>query len=89
MAYRPKFSPLEELVLQLCGEQWYTRQELKRKVWPEHSPEYVKRAIAYLLRQELIQELPRQHGEAYLEATQLGREILADVRRARRPLPCG
>jgi DNA-binding PadR family transcriptional regulator len=89
MPYRRKFSPLEELVLQLLSEQWYTAQELKRKVWPEHAPEYVTRAIGYLRENELIQALERPHGEDYLEATPLGVEVLADTRHARRPLPCG
>lgn len=80
------FSPLEELVLQLLGEQWYTRQEVKRKLFPEHSPETVKNAFSYLRDRELIVELPRPHGEPYWEQTQLGAQTLADFRRSRSAL---
>jgi hypothetical protein len=80
------FSPIEELVLALLGEQWYTRQELKRKLFPEHPPETVTRALDYLRRHELIHELPRHAGESYWESTPLGHQVLADFRRSRQPL---
>lgn len=89
MTHRPTFSPLEETVLQLLGEQWYTARELKRKLFPEHAPEYVTRAIAYLRQHELVHILPRQHGEDYLESTELGRQVLADHRNSRMAFPCG
>lgn len=84
MTGRLSFSPLEEHVLQLLGEQWYTRQELKRLLWPAHTPESVKLAVAYLRDHELIQELPRQGGESYWESTPLGEQVLADWRGGRR-----
>ena len=80
------FSPLEETVLQLLGEQWYTMQELKRNLFPEHAPESVKAAVAYLRRHQLVQPLEREHGEPYLEQTPLGAQVLADFRRSRTPL---
>jgi hypothetical protein len=83
MTSRLSFSPLEEHVLQLLGEQWYTRQELKRKLFPAHPPETVNRAIIYLRDHELILELPRK-GESYWEATPLGEQVLADWRGSRR-----
>jgi hypothetical protein len=83
---RRRFSPLEEYVLQLLGEQWYTKEELKRKVWPTHSPEVVNLAVAYLKRHELVVQIERGRGEPYLESTQLGIQVLADVRRARTPM---
>jgi hypothetical protein len=83
---RLRFSPLEETVLQLLGEQWYTLGELKQKLFPEHAPQYVKSAVNYLRDHELVVQLPREHSEPYLESTELGRQVLADYRRARTPL---
>jgi hypothetical protein len=83
---RVPFSPLEEYVLQLLGEQWHTRLEVKRKLWPAHTPEAVNLAFTYLKRHDLILELPRPHGDSYWEQTPLGAQVLADQRRSRSPL---
>jgi hypothetical protein len=81
-----RFSPLEETVLQLLGEQWFTRHEVKRHLWPSHTPESVNAAFAYLKSHHLIHELPRPHGESYWESTPLGHQVLGDFRRSRSPL---
>lgn len=86
---KPGFSPLEERVLELLCEQWHTSEEIQRELWPEHAPVYVTRAIAYLRENELIQVLERPHGQPYLDVLPLGEQLLADVRRSRRPMPCG
>jgi hypothetical protein len=81
-----RFSPLEERVLELLGEQWHTLEELKRLLFPEHAPERVKSAVAFLRRKQLVQLLERDHGQPFLEQTPLGAEVLADYRASQRPL---
>lgn len=83
---RGRLSPLEATVLQLLGEQWHTRTELQRRLFPGQPPDSVRGAMTYLRERELIVELPRQHGESYWETTELGRQVLADDRAAIAPL---
>jgi hypothetical protein len=81
-----KFSPVEEQVLELLGEQWHTSAELRRRLWPAHTPEAVNRALKYLRGHELVQLLERGRGEPYYEQTQLGAQVLADHKRSRTAL---
>lgn len=83
---RFRFSPLEEKVLQLLGERWYSREELTRELFPEHAPSATRATVSYLKRHDLVRELDRPHGQPFYEQTPLGAEILADYRRARSPL---
>jgi hypothetical protein len=80
---RISFSPIEEAVLSMLGDRWWTLEELQRVFYPEFSPDSVRAALAYLRRKSLVQALERQFGTSMFEQTQLGCQILAEFRRER------
>jgi hypothetical protein len=71
------FSPVEEAVLSLIGNRWWTEQELKEELYPEIPPEAIHSAVRYLSRSSLI----RQSSNGLLQ-TELGMMVLAEYRRA-------
>lgn len=76
------FSPLEERVLSLLGR-WWSIEELKRQLFPQFPPSDVRKAIDYLRHHELVRQLERQHGTPLYERTELGTQVLGEVRRRR------
>lgn len=81
---RIAFSPVEEGVLALLGERWWTLEELQEYLFDEWPPTAVAAALAYLRRQRLAQALERRYGVPYFESTELGKRVLAEHRRGQR-----
>jgi hypothetical protein len=71
------FSPVEEAVLSLVGNRWWTQQELEDDLYPEFDPTVVAGAVSYLRREGLLKTV---HGGVLV--TGLGVQLLAEYRRS-------